>query len=147
MESSDGQTYSPETLVYFRQKVNLSLEGIRLSIKNNHQAQPQFLEELQESDRRTGDRGEALIRRQIIMRREEMEKEDLEAALDRLDNGTFGICQGSECKTLIPFSRLDAIPQAKYCLACQVKVRKVIVPKKVPTKKLSVKKVFIKSQR
>jgi DnaK suppressor protein len=41
---------------------------------------------------------------------------DIEHALDRLDNGTFGTCD--QCDAPIPFERLEAIPHARHCVAC-----------------------------
>jgi DnaK suppressor protein len=42
---------------------------------------------------------------------------EVQQALRRIDNGTFGICQG--CGEPISGKRLEAIPWAKYCLTCQ----------------------------
>ncbi len=41
---------------------------------------------------------------------------DIEHALDRLDAGTYGACE--ECGVAIPFERLEAIPAARFCVAC-----------------------------
>lgn len=41
---------------------------------------------------------------------------DVEHALDRLDDGTYGTC--AACGRPIPFERLEAIPQARHCVAC-----------------------------
>jgi RNA polymerase-binding transcription factor DksA len=41
---------------------------------------------------------------------------DIENALGRLDDGTYGTCE--TCQRPIPFERLEAIPQARYCVAC-----------------------------
>jgi len=41
---------------------------------------------------------------------------DVEAALVKLDNGTFGICEG--CGEQIPPGRLEAMPGAKLCMDC-----------------------------
>jgi DnaK suppressor protein len=43
----------------------------------------------------------------------------VEDALRRLykDPDHFGVCQN--CKTAIPFERLDALPHARYCLNCK----------------------------
>lgn len=41
---------------------------------------------------------------------------EIDEALDRTENGTYGICEGSG--EPIPKARLDAIPWAKYCVAC-----------------------------
>ena len=41
----------------------------------------------------------------------------IDAALDRLDTGEFGICQA--CEVQIPRKRLLAIPWADLCVPCQ----------------------------
>lgn len=41
----------------------------------------------------------------------------IEAALDRIRKGTYGICQ--ECEEPISRRRLTAIPWAENCIACQ----------------------------
>lgn len=43
--------------------------------------------------------------------------EDIEAALARLDEGTYGICE--QCAGPIRVERLKAIPHARYCVSCQ----------------------------
>jgi DnaK suppressor protein len=42
---------------------------------------------------------------------------EVEDALHRLDEGTYGTCQA--CEEPISPKRLDAIPWAKYCVRCQ----------------------------
>jgi DnaK suppressor protein len=42
---------------------------------------------------------------------------DVQNALDTIDSGDYGLCQ--ECGDDIPSRRLDAIPWARYCVACQ----------------------------
>ena len=44
---------------------------------------------------------------------------DVEAALVKLDNGTFGDCEG--CGRPIPPARLEAKPTAKLCMECASK--------------------------
>lgn len=41
---------------------------------------------------------------------------DVEHALKRLENRTYGRCEG--CGVPIPFERLEAIPWARLCVAC-----------------------------
>ncbi|HEY1219323.1 MAG: TraR/DksA family transcriptional regulator [Bryobacteraceae bacterium] len=41
----------------------------------------------------------------------------IEAALDRLDSGDYGICQA--CEEPMPAKRLKALPWARYCVGCQ----------------------------
>ena len=48
------------------------------------------------------------------------ELRDVEAALLRLRDGTYGECV--DCGTNIPFARLQANPSASRCIACQERV-------------------------
>ena len=41
----------------------------------------------------------------------------VEYALERMREGSFGICEG--CGTNIPMARLNALPYAARCIACQ----------------------------
>jgi len=43
-------------------------------------------------------------------------------ALDRIDNGTFGLCE--MCGTPIPEERLKALPYANLCITCKQKEEK-----------------------
>ncbi|GAA0617208.1 hypothetical protein GCM10009547_19240 [Sporichthya brevicatena] len=43
--------------------------------------------------------------------------EETEAALKRLDEGKYGICDG--CRLPIPPARLEALPAARLCVSCQ----------------------------
>ena len=47
---------------------------------------------------------------------------DLEDALKRIEDGTFGICE--ECKAALTKARLKALPYARLCLTCQKKKEK-----------------------
>ena len=53
-----------------------------------------------------------------INEHETAELGDIEAALERLDAGTYGQC--SECGVTIPPVRLNAYPTAKRCIDCQI---------------------------
>ena len=44
---------------------------------------------------------------------------DIDAALARMDNGTFGTCV--DCGDRVPEARLDVHPQAARCVACQTR--------------------------
>ncbi len=44
---------------------------------------------------------------------------DIQAALARLDDGTYGICV--DCGEQIQAERLEALPAAPRCLSCQAK--------------------------
>jgi len=44
---------------------------------------------------------------------------DIEAALQRIKNGEYGVC--TDCGVDVAFARLQAYPTAKRCIACQEK--------------------------
>jgi DnaK suppressor protein len=46
-------------------------------------------------------------------------RQSVEDALQRINDGTYGICP--ECEEDIAAKRLNAMPWAKYCVACQEK--------------------------
>lgn len=55
-----------------------------------------------------------------------MESEDetlslIEGALERIEDGVYGICQ--ECEGVIPKLRLNAIPYTPYCVKCAAKIQ------------------------
>jgi RNA polymerase-binding transcription factor len=43
--------------------------------------------------------------------------DEVEAALHRMDDGTYGHCP--ECRREIPAERLEQFPAARYCALCQ----------------------------
>ena len=49
----------------------------------------------------------------------ELSLERVNYALEKLENGTYGICE--DCGGRIDRARLEALPQAVYCLECQAK--------------------------
>lgn len=48
---------------------------------------------------------------------------ELDDALKKIEDGTFGICEG--CKGVISKKRLKAVPHARLCLKCQEKKEKL----------------------
>jgi RNA polymerase-binding protein DksA len=51
-----------------------------------------------------------------LLETEEQRLEEIAAALERIDNGTFGRCQ--ECGKEISETRLQAIPYTRLCIDC-----------------------------
>jgi len=47
---------------------------------------------------------------------------ELEDALKRIEEGTYGVCE--DCKELITKTRLKALPYARLCVKCQQKREK-----------------------
>ena len=48
---------------------------------------------------------------------EEHVLQEIDAALVRIDQGSFGTCE--HCHQAIPEERLEALPQARFCIDCQ----------------------------
>ncbi|MBV9765387.1 MAG: TraR/DksA family transcriptional regulator [Acidobacteriaceae bacterium] len=51
------------------------------------------------------------------MDRQSKQLQDTRAALRRIDEGTFGVCE--DCEKEIPSKRLWAVPWASLCVVCQ----------------------------
>ena len=43
--------------------------------------------------------------------------EDVQRALEKFEDGTYGICES--CGGIIELARLEAIPEARYCIECK----------------------------
>lgn len=41
----------------------------------------------------------------------------IDAALERIENGTYGFC--ADCKQLMSIERLEAMPEATLCIKCE----------------------------
>jgi DnaK suppressor protein len=54
-----------------------------------------------------------------INEHETAELGDIDAALERIDAGTYGQC--TDCGVTIPPARLSAYPTAKRCIVCQTR--------------------------
>ncbi|MCM8768332.1 MAG: TraR/DksA C4-type zinc finger protein [Candidatus Omnitrophica bacterium] len=47
---------------------------------------------------------------------------EIDRAIEKINKGTYGVCE--VCGKSIPRSRLEALPYARNCLACQVELEK-----------------------
>ena len=54
--------------------------------------------------------------------RDLLNKDSIIKALEKMEEGTYGICES--CEEEIPIKRLRAIPDAKFCIACQSQMEK-----------------------
>ncbi len=50
--------------------------------------------------------------------------EQVEEAIERMDEGEYGTC--AECEEKITRKRLDAVPWARYCVPCQARIEQGI---------------------
>ena len=58
-------------------------------------------------------------RREAFRQQNEEKLENIDAALLRFEEGSYGTCQ--ECGNQIPLPRLEALPFTCYCIACKQK--------------------------
>jgi DnaK suppressor protein len=56
-----------------------------------------------------------------LMANEEDTLNRIEAALERIEEGHYGLCE--ECESAIPKTRLNAIPYTPYCVRCAEKMQ------------------------
>ena len=54
-----------------------------------------------------------------LLQRDEATLGEIDDALDRVENGTYGLCEA--CEEPIPKARLNAVPHARNCVECQRK--------------------------
>jgi RNA polymerase-binding protein DksA len=52
-----------------------------------------------------------------LMAIEAAQLEDINSAIERIDNGTYGLCE--DCRRAIPKKRLEVLPFARRCLGCE----------------------------
>ena len=58
----------------------------------------------------------------LLCNRDRGKLELIDEALERLEEGTYGICE--ECGSKIAEGRLKVMPFARYCIACQSRIEK-----------------------
>ncbi|HJW26318.1 MAG TPA: TraR/DksA C4-type zinc finger protein [Rhodocyclaceae bacterium] len=66
-----------------------------------------------------------------MIHRDVEEIRDIEAALERMDQGDYGTC--IDCGLAIEFERLQAFPAARRCLPCQGQHEKTHIHDTTPT--------------
>jgi len=59
---------------------------------------------------------------EAISKKQEKELEEIEYALKKIEEGTYGICE--MCEEEIGIERLKVKPQARYCIVCREIVEK-----------------------
>ena len=99
------------------------LEGLRDDFVTQGltaESEEDSLSELSSVDQHQADVGTETFHREAdlsLLERVEAELADVEHALRRLDEGTYGICEN--CGRQISKERLEARPEATLCIDCQ----------------------------
>ena len=89
------------------------------------ESEDESLGELSSSDQHQADVGTETFEREkdySILERVEAELADVEHALHRLDDGTYGTCEA--CGKPIAEERLEAVPAARMCLQDQAEAER-----------------------
>lgn len=72
-----------------------------------------------------GDEAANIYNKQVLLslnENERMRLQEVDESLDRMENGTYGICE--ECGGPISLKRLEVRSVAKYCVPCLTKLEK-----------------------
>src|SRR5690242_3914796 len=99
------------------------LEGTRAAFDDEHlrdETEGESVSELSSLDQHQADVGSETFEREkdiSILEQVEAELADVDHALRRLEEGTYGICEA--CGEAIEPERLEAMPAARFCLKDQ----------------------------
>jgi YteA family regulatory protein len=106
------------------------LDGVRSTFDDEgltDQSESDSISELSAYDQHQADVGTETFEREkdlSILEQVEAELADVEHALRRLDDGTYGTCE--VCGKPIPEERLEAIPTARLCLEHQAEAEREV---------------------
>ena len=110
----------------FRQRLLDERQRVLDAIENIHTENPGSIgdetEDLSFQDDHLGDVATATFDREMASTLEENSTHvlaEINAALARIDNGTYGVCQ--RCGNSIVEERLEALPWATLCIECKRK--------------------------
>ncbi len=99
------------------------LDSVRASIAEDDiggESETASIAELSSAAQHQADLGTETFEREkdlSVLEQVEIEMADVEHALQRLDDGTYGTCEA--CGQPIDDARLEALPAARYCVAHQ----------------------------
>ncbi len=111
-----------KTLSYFKKILLKEREQIVGEVKQTYVSSQEVG---QDGIQDIGDEAANIYNKQILLSLNESERmrlQEVDEALDRIANGTYGICE--ECGEPISLKRLEVRPVAKYCVACLSKMEK-----------------------
>ena len=106
------------------------LAGVRSTFDEEgltEQSESDSVGELSSYDQHQADMGTETFEREkdlSILEQVEAELADVEHALRRLDEGTYGTCEA--CGKVIPDERLEAMPAARLCLEHQAEAEREV---------------------
>ena len=104
-------------------KVQISKDLLEVSKQDNHETDsigakfPEYGYKPDENAQEINDYSTSLMTEKVL----EKTIEDIDGALKRIDNGTYGICK--YCHKPISVKRLMARPVASSCIACKTELQ------------------------
>ena len=119
------------------EKMTTNFNLLRSSLESERKRASELLDQLEASVRPTEERREGspfgkreeeaaetleLEKRLVLEKRIKEQLADVEHALHKLEEGTYGLCEG--CGQPIDPARLEALPQAKLCMSCKAQQAK-----------------------
>jgi len=110
-----GGAAARERLLVERERLEVLRNGLRQDLSD--ESENASLSELSDADQHPADVGtETFNRERDISTLESLDGElaDVEAALQRLEQGTYGTCEA--CGRPISAERLDALPATRFCV-------------------------------
>lgn len=111
-----------KTLIRFKKTLLKEREQIVGEVKQIYESSKQMG---QDGIQDIGDEAANIYNKQILLslnENERMRLQEVDESLDRIENGTFGICE--ECGGPIGLKRLEANPMAKYCVSCKTRLER-----------------------
>ena len=111
-----------KTIAHFKKILLKEREEILGEVKQIHESSKEMG---QDGIQDIGDEAANIYNKQILLSLSENERtrlQEVDEALDRIANGTYGICE--ECGEPIGLKRLDVRPVAKYCVPCLTSLEK-----------------------
>jgi len=118
----EGNSLDKKTLLRFKKILLKEREQIVGEVKQTYESSQEVG---QDGIQDIGDEAANIYNKQILLSLNESERkrlQEVDEALDRIANGTYGICE--ECGEPISLKRLEVRPVAKYCVACLSKMEK-----------------------
>ena len=112
-----GKDMNEREIDPFRQKLEVQRAELRRSLQRADQdaQSPDAESTLDNADRCVISTSKELLFERSSQRRTQLRL--IEGALQRIGEGSFGICVG--CSEDIPLRRLEALPWTQFCLQCQ----------------------------
>lgn len=115
-ETDQKKGLDKRTLAHYKKTLLKEREKIMGDVKQTYESSKEMG---QDGTQDIADEAANIYNKQILLSLNENERirlQEVDEALDRIANGTYGICE--ECGEPIGLKRLEVRPVAKYCVPC-----------------------------